>query len=139
MIAEALNRKPQPRLLRALARHIEKNVPDTEFDMDHFCGTARCAFGHAPEVPAIRKMGLRIVGKGLEMGLRLRKKDDIAIARTLYSDVVDFDCISNFRRAEWVFGITKDEAWQVFGCGGTAEKVAERLRRLASKYDKKPA
>lgn len=123
-------RTPQPKLLRLLAKHLVKNVKDTEFDMGEWCGSSsRCAFGHAPEVPEIRAEGLRFVKDEYGMLLRLRKKDE----KRLWP-------AHNFKRAEFVFGLSPLEAERLFQnrrCSRAT--IARILRRLASKFDGKPA
>lgn len=48
-------------LLTLLADHLENNVVDAEFNMDHWrCGTVGCAVGHAVNVPEIADAGLEL-------------------------------------------------------------------------------
>jgi hypothetical protein len=138
-IRTALKIKPKPRLLRALARHLENNVQDDEFYMAEWCGTERCAMGHAPSVPAIRKQGLRIVTpKYFGPYLTLRKADEDAMA-----NLRDGNAAGNFERAQFVFGITAKESIRAFDNSVsvghmTRAAVARRLRKIAAKYDGKP-
>lgn len=131
-------RQPRPDLLRMLAGHLATQVPDDEFDQGEWCKTARCALGHAPEVPAIRAEGLSIESAAGHSALVLRSHDMKTI-----SDVAgrSLEAVAGhgFLLAEFLFGITQAEAEDVFdweaGRNESRSAVAARLCRLASKYD----
>lgn len=50
--------------LLILAKHLEKHVPEREFDLGYWkktsseCGTVACACGHATTIPAFQELGL---------------------------------------------------------------------------------
>jgi hypothetical protein len=159
-IRDALKRKPQPKLLRKLADYIETKVKDDKFDMGNFCGTARCAFGHAPSLPAIGKLvQIKRLSYINDLGESRYYTDirpvnpeiDKKIAKSRYKqyveaeglDVTVNDLVDNFDRVQYVFGITESEAYDVFDVGAWGNKsrasVAADLRALASDYDGKPA
>ena len=127
-----LNRAPRPHLLRQLANHLEKNVPLAEFDQDNWCGTARCAMGHAPSVKAIADQGLRI-DPFLNLTLSPQVEDEFSDSDLICGD------LDNYERAQWVFGITEKESHRCFGVEGNTsmEAVIKRIRQVARRYDRK--
>ena len=156
-IRDHFKRKPRPALLRRLARYLETKVPEKKFDMDNFCGTARCAFGHAPSLPDIGKqLKVARLQDGVYRYPDLRLKP--ASAEKALKEFVNIDAYrnkfgvellapDNFARAAYIFGITYDEAEQVFGFSSgdfsdrqnnSLASVALGIRLLAISYDGKP-
>lgn len=152
-IRDILKRKPQPKLLRKLADYLENEVKDSKFDMGSFCGTARCAFGHAPSIPAIGKLvKIKRLSFRDSLGDRVYYTDlrtdpeiETKIAKARYAAHYESfgsraarDLVDSFDRAQYVFGITEFEAGDVFGDDGSGHSrasVAEKLRNLAAKYE----
>ena len=128
----------KPGFLAALGRHNLNKVPDDQFNQMSFCGTARCLFGHAPEVAILYKWGLRYdvtddvyitktrLNKMFDQGLidvnrvypynwkegdkspAMKRK----LVNSLYDQIKNYD---TFLAAELVFGITRREAKSLFG------------------------
>lgn len=115
-------------LLLALADHLEKNVPETHFDLGPWrmnnpdvvvCGTAGCAIGHAPNVPEIKAMEFKC-NSVPEINLGHKKE---------YS----WDAVT------YLFGIDMQTAYALFSEGAyefhqrdaTPKDVAKRIRRYA--------
>ncbi len=114
--------------LRLLADHLEKNVKDEKFKIDHWkCGSVCCAVGHAGDVSEFQELGFRIE--------TLRSLGGLNGVPTLEDDVYTYD--------EWdavmkLFGVTwKQSQWLFSGryypskWSTTRKEVIERLRFLA--------
>jgi hypothetical protein len=118
------------RLLR-LADHLEKDVPEAEFNMETWgvrepaCGTTCCAFGHACNISEFAEAGLRIVWKKL----------DVTTFATVWFDGADgIDAAIKF------FDISSYAANDLFAPNyegdlnnETPVDIAERIREFVSK------
>ena len=134
MSSPVSNKVGNRRLLK-LAAFLETKVPRKQFDMkdrlstkpedlkDPQCKTAACAMGWATTIPEFKKLGLKFT----------EQKNQYE--ETEYHVTFGKDADYGMKSAEQLFGISDDEAWQLFNSQGYAEtpkQVAKRLRRFVA-------
>lgn len=137
--------KPRTRALRALANRIEV-VPNHVWNMGSFCGTRRCAFGHAPEVALIRKLGLRYKLEssegdghpGPKLVLTKKAQKELKIDYNQHEKLVN----DPFIMATKIFNITHRRSVQIFGVPrgrrdgqDSQAQIANHIRKIATRID----